>query len=567
MEQQLIYHIDDTTFAKIFISRQIATLLPNATLMAFSSVRECLDRLNSSSDFPWIIFTDWKMPGQSGYDLLVWTRRHPKYHHIPLVMVTAEVSVPDRDRAMAMGAYDYLTKPIDPKTFQELVELRSKFAFAPAELLALDQDFARQFPAGIDQLTHRIKAEGIGILSPFADFIHTIKGEAASLEFHTIARFCHKIENLVKATKRAESWPNPVFLNIMTQCLDRLKKQLKNITGNELIELSDDLEEQIELYCKGTTLMPASGSTSAGQNSQTPQPQDNSVALATNNSGSSGEKVVDTNSVSFFLTLDADAFEVSTSRFTDLQVCFKEILQRSVQMDTMIGLYRKDYPDAPFWGALSDKSKSISESELKMFGLLIDVFSVPGAKIDLFFRQAVFEVGRALGKKVSASVDIEGGIEVDQLLFSALQFITTHLVRNAIDHGIESAEDRAKKGKPAGATIKFMLQSMRKHRVQLTIEDDGRGLDPRSIGQAAVKKGLKTEAELKEMTDIEIQKMIFLEGFSTAPEISEVSGRGIGLSAIRKLVLNREGTISVQSSNEGGASFQIVLPKLLKLML
>ena len=135
-----------------------------------------------------------------------------------------------------------------------------------------------------------------------------------------------------------------------------------------------------------------------------------------------------------------------------------------------------------------------------------------------------------------------------------------HLVRNAVDHGIEPPDARAAAGKPAEGVVRIAA-AHRGNQVEIRVSDDGRGLDPARLRARAVERGLITAAQADAMDDRGARELIFRAGFSTAAQVSEVSGRGVGMDAVRQTIVARlKGTIDVQSTPGQGSAFVLKLP-------
>lgn len=134
-----------------------------------------------------------------------------------------------------------------------------------------------------------------------------------------------------------------------------------------------------------------------------------------------------------------------------------------------------------------------------------------------------------------------------------------HLLRNALDHGLEPPEERVQKGKPARGTIEVRAARAR-NRVEITVADDGRGIDVEAVRQAAVAAGLHREPESRRLGNAEVLACLFRPGFTTRNEVSEWSGRGVGLDVVKSKVEGLGGTIEVTSSVGSGTRFRLSLP-------
>ena len=133
----------------------------------------------------------------------------------------------------------------------------------------------------------------------------------------------------------------------------------------------------------------------------------------------------------------------------------------------------------------------------------------------------------------------------------------THIVRNAIDHGIEKTEDREKSGKAVGGLIQIIARQDT-FGVELVVKDDGKGLAAQKIRQKAIEKGLINENKV--LSEKEIYNLIFLPGFSTAEKVTDVSGRGVGMDVVRRTLEDLHGSIVIDSVEGKGTTFTITLP-------
>lgn len=174
------------------------------------------------------------------------------------------------------------------------------------------------------------------------------------------------------------------------------------------------------------------------------------------------------------------------------------------------------------------------------------------------WRRTVAETAHALGREVRLVVDV-GDIEVDRQILDALRDPMMHLLRNAVDHGIEAPEDRERQGKPRAGTIHVRARAPGMM-VELDVSDDGRGLDVARIGRLAVERNVISADRLARMHDGEIAEVIFQAGFSTASSVSHLSGRGVGLDSVKQRISDLGGHIRIDAPLFGGTTFRIEVP-------
>lgn len=169
---------------------------------------------------------------------------------------------------------------------------------------------------------------------------------------------------------------------------------------------------------------------------------------------------------------------------------------------------------------------------------------------------------RDLSLKLSKKIEINtrgNEVELDKTILEALADPMVHLIRNCCGHGIESPDVRKESGKPAVGRIIVRAWHDAGH-INIEIDDDGRGLDPRSIRDRALQSGLKTAGELSGMSEKEILSIVLMSGFSTAGEISDISGRGVGMDVVRAGVERMGGTIGISSKTGRGTRVHLRLP-------
>jgi two-component system chemotaxis sensor kinase CheA len=181
---------------------------------------------------------------------------------------------------------------------------------------------------------------------------------------------------------------------------------------------------------------------------------------------------------------------------------------------------------------------------------------VPISQIFSRFPRLVRDLSRSLDKKVNLEIEGEE-TELDKSIIEDLLDPLIHSARNSIDHGIEPAADRVAAGKPEAGTLR-LAASNEGNMIVITVEDDGRGIDVETIQRKAVERGVIPQG--KTLSDVEAHNLIFDPGFSTAKEITNVSGRGVGLDVVKRQIEKVNGTVSVWSEKGGGTRFTIKIP-------
>jgi two-component system chemotaxis sensor kinase CheA len=207
---------------------------------------------------------------------------------------------------------------------------------------------------------------------------------------------------------------------------------------------------------------------------------------------------------------------------------------------------------------LSETTYSVGRISDDLQDTIMNVRMVPVQSVFSRFPRLVRDLGQKSGKQVELITEGED-TELDKSVVEEIGDPLVHLIRNAVDHGIDSAEDRARAGKPEVARV--WLRAFHKgNSVGIEVEDDGRGIDPDKMRAQAIRKGVITEEEARTLDDRAAIELMFLPGFSTTDKITDISGRGVGMDVVRNNIKNLKGSISVQSEVGKGTRITLTLP-------
>ncbi len=204
--------------------------------------------------------------------------------------------------------------------------------------------------------------------------------------------------------------------------------------------------------------------------------------------------------------------------------------------------------------AVTSLDRTVSDLQVAVMKLRMQ----PIKKIFSKFPRLVRDLARKLNKKVQLIIEGED-TELDRSILDKLEDPLIHLVRNALDHGIEPPEERVAKGKPEVGTIRLFAYHEGDH-IVVGIQDDGRGIDPEKVKKKAIEKGLITPEQAAQMSDKEAYELIFLPGFSTADKVSDVSGRGVGMDVVASTIHSLRGSIEIDSEPGKGTTILLKLP-------
>ena len=252
-------------------------------------------------------------------------------------------------------------------------------------------------------------------------------------------------------------------------------------------------------------------------------------------------------------TLRVDAARIdSVMNLVGELIIGKSMLQRSLtEFDQR---HARDPVRAKLSDALAFQSRVLDE----LHKCVLKIRMVPVEQLFRRFPRLVRDVAKQCGKDVA--LDLSGqNTDLDKGILDALAEPLMHLVRNAVDHGIEHAEERIAANKPARGTV-YLNAYHQGTQVVIEVRDDGHGIDIAQIRKQALEKGIAKAEDIQRLSDSEAMNLIFEPGFSTAAEVTEVSGRGVGMDVVRTVIDNLKGTVHVSSVKGRGTTIQLRMP-------
>jgi two-component system chemotaxis sensor kinase CheA len=216
------------------------------------------------------------------------------------------------------------------------------------------------------------------------------------------------------------------------------------------------------------------------------------------------------------------------------------------------------FPKDPLRGKFSDAMAFQGRVLNDLQHSVMKIRMVPVDQLFRRFPRIVRDVGRQCGKEVELAVK-GGQTDLDKSILDAIAEPLTHLVRNAVGHGIETAEERVRAGKRPQGTLRLAAYHQG-NQVVIEISDDGAGIDPEKVRQRALSQGLLKAEHAAHLTESETLDLILRPGFSTAAEITELSGRGVGLDVVQSVLARLKGTVQIETALGKGTTFRLRLP-------
>ncbi|MDR0323097.1 MAG: response regulator [Treponema sp.] len=402
--------------------------------------------------------------------------------------------------------------------------------------------------------------------------LHTLKGSARMLEFKNIEILSHALETVFTAIKEERISLNDNSVRLLLSALDEIKTGIKKISSGE----TDDI--QAALFEKELSALAANEDFSLPGQEHPKTKKAPKKKEEASSSSSRGELLEEEKSESIRISIeriddiiysmaalqsleiaarniarDTEAITAASRQFSKLvsihQPLNSPLLQefRSIElMTSRLGSFVKNY------------SLDVGNNIRGAYNSVISLRMLPLSTVLDAYPRNVFTIASELGKKVR--IKIEGSEnEIDKNLTEYLSEIFLHMVRNSIDHGIETPQERRAAGK--NETGLLVINCVRESgNMKVTITDDGRGIDTEKIRKIIADNGLVSDETAAALEEEELINFIFQSGFSTAKKITDVSGRGVGMDAVRNNIERMKGSIAIQTKAGEGTTFTISVP-------
>ncbi|MDD2734720.1 MAG: chemotaxis protein CheA [Desulfuromonadaceae bacterium] len=424
--------------------------------------------------------------------------------------------------------------------------------------------------------------------------IHTIKGASSFLGFDLLVKVAHKTEDVLNRLRKGELVVNPEIMDVILEATDLVKLLVSDIKAGDIQEretegtinkllpyLLDNAGVSQQAAMTPQPLIqqvaPVESEIPAASDSPPPSPEatvtaESAVPQATDAivvpspkpssdlvpkkssappkpvEGKGGDDLSDNSTV-----------RVDVKRLDDLMNQVGElVLERNRMIQINQDLQQSDINRPDFneeFGKLT-KRMSFVTSELQM--QVLKMRMIPVEKVFKKFPRIVRSMARDLGKEVELQI-IGEETELDRSVVDEIGDPLIHLIRNAMDHGLETPDVRLAAGKSRGGTL-ILAAVHEGNQIIISIKDDGNGIDTDRVGRKAIEKGLITEDQFTGMSQREVFDLLFLPGFSTKDKATDLSGRGVGMDVVKTNIKKLNGLIEIKSTKGLGSEFILRLP-------
>jgi two-component system chemotaxis sensor kinase CheA len=345
---------------------------------------------------------------------------------------------------------------------------------------------------------------------------HTLKGMAATMGYDQIKELCKAIEELFDKFRKGEEKMSSEMASYLFKCFDAVQEMVDD--ENKKVNIEQYLSDLRNPAAMG-------GGNAAGQEGASQQQQQHSALPQT--------------------------IRVKMQDLDALVDLVGELLIAKKRLEQMVGNTTTDNRVRRTFMSLG---RLVSDLQYQTMKLRL----VPVEQIFNRFPRMIRDLSSSQGKSVK--LEIEGlGIELDRTVLDAITDPLLHMLRNAADHAIEMPEEREAAGKPQTGTIKLIASKVG-DRVMITVEDDGRGIDLEKVKAKAIEKKIVTKEEADSMSEQDVLDLLGTPGLSTAKQVTDISGRGVGMDVVFSQIESVGGQVKIETKKGQGTRFTMIIP-------
>jgi two-component system chemotaxis sensor kinase CheA len=359
--------------------------------------------------------------------------------------------------------------------------------------------------------------------------VHTLKGTSSFLGLSAVSDLAHEYEDLLNKLRKGVLQVRPSMMDVMLEAADQLRKLVaavehKETTPHDCTATVERLHREIRGEAAPAAVV-----------AETPEATKSSEAKSAD------------------LTIRVDV-----SRLDHLMNLVGELVLARNRLSQTAAAIGQELVKSERSAGLQEASTQVDFITTELQMAVMKTRMVPVARLFNRLPRLVRDLSRETGKAVDLQIYGEE-TELDKSIIEELNDPLVHLIRNAVDHGIEPEAERRAAHKDPGGTIVVNAEHQGNH-IVISIEDDGRGIDPQRLRQKAVEKGLLSPAQAADLSDRDAVNLIFAPGFSTAATVTSISGRGVGMDVVRSNIARLKGIIDVQSQPGHGTLITLKVP-------
>lgn len=474
-----------------------------------------------------------------------------------------EEEIPAQEMVIELKEADSISVT-DEYDEEELEEIIQDFTIEAGELIEqLDQDLIK-----LEENPHNLEL----VDSIFRAF-HTIKGNASFIGFQKLTNFTHQTENVLDKLRSGDMLVTETVMDLILEAVDIMKLLMENLRNEEAVDVTETMGKLKELLEGGSSEQIAAlllsqdsvtvetSSTPAEPESapEPPGPPVNPVAEATPPPQKAPPTPKQKKPEQKKRSLEEQTIRVDVERLDALMNLAGELVIAKNRLQQFNSLFEENHAeDSDLADSLRITTGMINFVTSQFQEVVMKTRMLPIKKIFSRIPRMVRDLSRETGKKVRLVMEGEE-TELDKSVLEHIGDPLVHIIRNAVDHGLETPETRRASGKKPEGSLKLIAYSEGNY-IIILIQDDGKGINSDIILKKAIEKGITTPEEGNLLNEREKLDFLFAPGFSTAETVTDISGRGVGMNVVKENIEKLDGLIDIKTKVGEGSIFKIQLP-------
>ncbi len=481
------------------------------------------------------VMADMNMPKMNGFQL--GDKIFESVGAIPYIIVSGYVTDKMKAEATDHHISGVFEKPLAPENLlnflKKEIESRIEVLKEEYEMLKGFTDDASNLLENIEELCLELEnnPQNQDAIARIFGMVHTIKGSSGFFEPRDLHTFSHAFEDLLKDVQSGKRSVTAPVVSVFLKANDHLKTfvdEFKTGIHNEY-----NVPEMIKMF------------------KNIPEAQERSPEQQVS---------VENQAEVFTQSKEQKASELRVS-----MTLLNEFMQISGEMTVIRNMINKtvrnlekQYQGDKEIGLLGELLEEMHKINSDVQGKITDIRRVPVSSLVKPLSRTVRDTARALNKEVDFVVEGEE-LRLDNSIAEVLSKSLVHMMRNSIDHGIEAPQKRSQMGKNSKGKLQLKFSAQGEN-IFVEIQDDGAGINVEKIREKVISKGLRSPSDAQKMSSDELNYMIFDSGFSTAEQVTDFSGRGVGMSMVKDSVESLKGRIHIDSEQGKGSKFRLEIP-------
>jgi chemotaxis protein histidine kinase CheA len=540
-----VFHIEDSEVSRRYLKDLLRNVAPSVELVPLESAWEAVEALEhlTDSDLPELILADHGLPRIDGTQFVTWLRTHPRLRRIPVALVSAEADDQRKKKLKSLGVIQCLDKPLQAEQLSMVLHSVNGSVAVPGPsheaLLGFTEEAHEQILTCEAQI-RQARSDGSPIrLEELKRHLHTLKGNAFTFQQSGLGEFVHDLEQFInKAEASSGAWGDEE-LTVLLESLGFAHELVLAIREDRPANLQRlDLMRAMNRYASG-------GSTTSAKTAKKTPDTTLKAEPSSRNSSAHAEQTA--------VIRDGLSTRIADRKLDELQQQLRRVLQAKNRLGSFQRLLSAEFPDERFPAELGNIHDELSQASFELMDFFQSLRAIPLVRLKDTVARILLEATEKLQIDVDFDLELDEFELIDPEVLARVEVAMVHLLRNAMDHGFI--------GRKQGNFLSISAKKTGPMGFEFRVCDNGHGINREALKERIIKTGVVSEKSLESMPEDRVLDLVFIDGVTTREEVSEFSGRGVGLGSVKAAIEGVGGSISVESQPGKGTVFIIRVPR------